>query len=424
MSAPVTPTTLGFIQAQAFALSGSGASVGDTTVTLQSMVGIDGSNILTADLGSFAYGTLEPGNGVQEEAMLFTGITQNANGTATLTGVSSIAFKQPYTITSGLTKTHAGASKFILSNDAAFYNNLILYVNAVAGAGAANASTTVKGIVQAATSAQINTGTATGSTGAVLAITPDALLASNFGTTNIPPPGLISPYAGSSAPAGWLLCDGTAVSRTTYASLFSITSTTYGTGDGSTTFNLPDLRGRGSVGSGTGSKAITLPGTAIGSNQITVTASPDLIQGMPVTYTGSGITGLTTSTVYYVITVSSTLISLATSQANANAGTVITISGTPVNGILTYALTARTLGQTGGEENHGLSDNEMSSHTHSPISAGSSGSGIRGFTNGSFTSNGSSGPNTETGSLITIVGSDTQHNNMSPFLVLNYIIKT
>ncbi len=73
-------------------------------------------------------------------------------------------------------KTHAGASKFILSNDAAFYNNLILYMNAIAGAGAANASTTVKGIVQAATVAQINAGTATGSTGAVLAVTPDALI--------------------------------------------------------------------------------------------------------------------------------------------------------------------------------------------------------------------------------------------------------
>lgn len=56
-------------------------------------------------------------------------------------------------------------------------------------------------------------------------------------------PGIVTPYAGASAPSGWLLCNGQAVSRTTYASLFAIISTTYGTGDGSTTFNVPDLRG-------------------------------------------------------------------------------------------------------------------------------------------------------------------------------------
>lgn len=58
------------------------------------------------------------------------------------------------------------------------------------------------------------------------------------------PSGSITGYGGSSAPAGWLLCDGSAVSRTTYASLFSAISTTFGVGDGSTTFNIPDLRGR------------------------------------------------------------------------------------------------------------------------------------------------------------------------------------
>ena len=56
-------------------------------------------------------------------------------------------------------------------------------------------------------------------------------------------PGITVPYAGSSAPSGWLLCNGQAVSRTTYAALFAIVATTYGTGDGSTTFNVPDLRG-------------------------------------------------------------------------------------------------------------------------------------------------------------------------------------
>jgi microcystin-dependent protein len=58
------------------------------------------------------------------------------------------------------------------------------------------------------------------------------------------PSGSLVGYGGTAAPAGWLLCDGSAVSRTTYASLFSAISTTYGVGDGSSTFNLPDLRGR------------------------------------------------------------------------------------------------------------------------------------------------------------------------------------
>lgn len=58
------------------------------------------------------------------------------------------------------------------------------------------------------------------------------------------PAGMISAYAGSSAPTGWLLCYGQAISRTTYADLYSAIGTTYGTGDGSTTFNVPDLRGR------------------------------------------------------------------------------------------------------------------------------------------------------------------------------------
>lgn len=55
------------------------------------------------------------------------------------------------------------------------------------------------------------------------------------------PTGSILPYGGSTAPTGWLLCNGGAISRTTYADLFAVIGTTYGAGDGSTTFNLPNL---------------------------------------------------------------------------------------------------------------------------------------------------------------------------------------
>lgn len=56
----------------------------------------------------------------------------------------------------------------------------------------------------------------------------------------------------STVPSDWMLCDGSAISRTTYATLFSKIGTSYGIGDGSTTFNLPDLRGRTIIGAGTG----------------------------------------------------------------------------------------------------------------------------------------------------------------------------
>jgi microcystin-dependent protein len=62
------------------------------------------------------------------------------------------------------------------------------------------------------------------------------------------PPGFIGPYAGTTAPTGWLLTYGQTVSRTTYAGLYTVIGTAYGAGDGSTTFNLPDLRGRAPFG--------------------------------------------------------------------------------------------------------------------------------------------------------------------------------
>lgn len=58
------------------------------------------------------------------------------------------------------------------------------------------------------------------------------------------PAGIVMPFAGSTAPQGYLLCDGSAVSRTDYADLFAAIGTVYGAGDGSSTFNVPDLSGR------------------------------------------------------------------------------------------------------------------------------------------------------------------------------------
>lgn len=66
------------------------------------------------------------------------------------------------------------------------------------------------------------------------------------------PVGTIMAFAGAVAPDGWLLCDGQAISRVDYADLFALVDLTYGFGNGSTTFNIPDLRGRVAVGRSTG----------------------------------------------------------------------------------------------------------------------------------------------------------------------------
>ena len=75
--------------------------------------------------------------------------------------------------------------------------------------------------------------------------------------------GVVQLFAGSSAPNGWLICNGQAVSRTTYAALFAVIGTTYGAGNGSTTFNIPNLvnktvRGSNSLGKTGGSDTVKL----------------------------------------------------------------------------------------------------------------------------------------------------------------------
>lgn len=90
-------------------------------------------------------------------------------------------------------------------------------------------------------------------------------------TTNLVPAGCVMQYSGASAPTGWLLCDGSAVSRTTYASLFAVLSTTYGSGNGSTTFNIPNLQGRVPVGKDAGTFS-TLGGTG-GAETVTLTSA-------------------------------------------------------------------------------------------------------------------------------------------------------
>lgn len=155
-------------------------------------------------------------------------------------------------------------------------------------------------------------------------------------------PGQLVATAATTADFGYILCDGSAVSRHTYAALFARISTTFGTGDGSTTFNLPDLRGRAPVG-------------------------PD----------PSNVAG----------------------RLSANNG----------------------LGQSSGEEKHQLTTGELASHTHSSPYALAAVDGNNVTINvmqnwGTGTGGGSSGSSNGT-------GSDTPHNNMQPYLCVNWQIK-
>lgn len=156
------------------------------------------------------------------------------------------------TTTLGLNENNLASVEYV--NDAAF-----------TGGGVIAASDTARGFVEMSTGAEAAASTATGATTARLALGAnlatstrnsataanrvvvtgsDGYIDPNFNAPYRPPIGSLLAYASSTAPDGWLAADGSAVSRTTYANLFAVVGTTYGVGNGATTFNLPDLRGR------------------------------------------------------------------------------------------------------------------------------------------------------------------------------------
>lgn len=225
--------------------------------------------------------------------------------------------------------------------------------------------------------------------------------------------GDIVEYSGTGAiPAGWGACDGSAISRTTYAALFAQVGTTYGVGDGSSTFNIP---GPTSVPVLANDTRLMPTGSVIQFSVATAPAGwlncdgasyptatyPALFAVLAYTYGGSG--------------------------ANFN---VPDARGRSTIGIGTGSgLTARTLAATGGEESHQLSSAEMPSHTHtqnphSHIYRLISGAGSTfNVTSGTilFNDSASTGSTTATNQN---TGGDGVHNNLQPFLVLNFIIKT
>ena len=112
-----------YIQAQKFKLAGSGISATDTSITLKSFMTPNSETIAMSDVGTLGVGTLGPGTS-REEIITFTGVTQNADGTATLTGVTrGCDFRSPYTQDTALRKSHSGNETFILSNNPQFYDS-------------------------------------------------------------------------------------------------------------------------------------------------------------------------------------------------------------------------------------------------------------------------------------------------------------
>ena len=122
------------------------------------------------------------------------------------------------------------------------------------------------------------------------------------------PIGSIIPYGSSTTPSNWLKCDGSAVSRTTYSELFSVIGTLYGSGDGSTTFNLPNLKGKVTIGQDTTDSDFNTIGKTGGEKEhiLNVYEMPAHNHNLNAFTSGSGSTGRFTGTYEWSSTSSDT----------------------------------------------------------------------------------------------------------------------
>lgn len=203
------------------------------------------------------------------------------------------------------------------------------------------------------------------------------------------PTGVVNPFAGSAAPSGWLLCEGQAVSRTTYSALFAVLGTTYGVGDGSTTFTLPNMKGRVPVGLDSAQTEFDARGETGGAKTHTLTTAE-----MPVhTHTQNSHSHGTGSHGH----------SASTGTAYAVGG--ITVAGGAGTSKTADHVTGFSASATSSIANGGT-DIPAGNHAHS-VSVSSSGTIISDAT-----------------AVNQNAGSGGAHNNLQPYIVLNYIIKT
>lgn len=248
------------------------------------------------------------------------------------------------------------------------------------------------------------------------------------------PSGTILPFGGSSAPAGFLLCDGTAVSRTTFANLFTAVGTAFGSGDGSTTFNVPDLRYN--FLRGFGPNTITTGSGSASSNNGTFTAHGFTRTGLQVRMASGTLSGLAVSTDYFVIVVDANTLAFATSFANAIAGTKIAITGSNSAVIVQnedLGSPSRIALMSGGNSGANIGSYEFDAfqgHVHNPPNGSGGGQGFTvhapsglgnglaggGDTSNAFLSTGS--PATDSTSGTPRTGVETRPKN----IYVNYII--
>ena len=240
--------------------AGSTAAVTDLTALFPTSQAIDGVNIGATTPGTGAFSALTVDNVVANGSNI--GHTDDTDLITVASGVVTVAGEVSATTLdiggTNITSTAAELNLIDGSSAGTIVNSkAVIY----GSSGEVNATTLqIAGTSITSTAAELNV--LDGYTGSVTELNYlDTLHATGVTSTEfdfldgvtsniqtqlntIMPPGVIMPYAGSSAPTGYFLCDGATVARSDYSELFSAIGTTYGAGNGSTTFNLPDLRGR------------------------------------------------------------------------------------------------------------------------------------------------------------------------------------
>ena len=249
--APNSISIPGNIATTAGQFTGSGAGL--TSIPAGQLTGTVGASNIGND--TVALGTKTTGDYVATVAAS-TGVTVSGG-----TGEGSTA-----TISIGQAVATTSSPQFVgVTATGTVSANAVSVTNGVGAASATITGTTATSVL---TVDGIEIDTTGATSNQVLSYNGTKFVPTTPASTTATPTGAVISYAGSSAPTGWLLCDGSAVSRSTYSALFTAISTRYGVGDGSTTFNLPSMGSKIASGitSGTPTNNVSATSNASGSH--------------------------------------------------------------------------------------------------------------------------------------------------------------